>query len=164
MRLIIIDECHDSSYKQEEEPRYHARRWPRCGFALGGGLLVEGSATPSVESAPAVASTASEADSSGASGSEPDIEVVDMRRQGGGDLLAPRSRDALAETLRRGEQAIVLLNRRGYAGYVHCDLCGHVMMCEDCELSLTYHSRARRLLCHHCGRVIRSAAALSRVR
>jgi primosomal protein N' (replication factor Y) len=54
--------------------------------------------------------------------------------------------------VRRDEQVIVLLNRRGYSGFVHCDLCGHVMMCEDCELSLTYHSQSRQLLCHHCGR------------
>jgi primosomal protein N' (replication factor Y) len=78
--------------------------------------------------------------------------VVDMRRQGGGQLLAPLSREVLAETLRRGEQAIVLLNRRGYAGHVHCELCGHVMVCAECELSLTYHKRVRRLLCHQCGR------------
>ncbi|MBN1629395.1 MAG: primosomal protein N' [Thermoleophilia bacterium] len=150
VRLIIIDECHDSSYKQEEEPRYHVRTVAQMRLGVGGGLLLEGSATPPVESARhrehCVRLTHR------AVGSEPEIEVVDMRRQGGGDLLAPRCRDVLAQTLRAGEQAIVLLNRRGYAGYVHCSLCGHVMTCEDCELSLTYHSQARRLLCHHCGR------------
>jgi primosomal protein N' (replication factor Y) len=87
-----------------------------------------------------------------ASGAPPVIEVVDMRRQGAGMLLAARSRTALAEVLRSGEQAIILLNRRGFAGYVHCDTCGHVLMCADCELSLTYHRGERRLLCHHCGR------------
>ena len=61
--------------------------------------------------------------------------------------------------LRRGEQSIILLNRRGYAGYVHCDACGHVLMCADCELSLTYHRRSRRLLCHHCGRAYSQPAA-----
>ena len=77
---------------------------------------------------------------------------------------APLCREALAETLRAGEQAIVLLNRRGYAGHVHCDLCGHVMMCADCELSLTYHSRERRLVCHHCGRAYVTAAAVPGMR
>ncbi len=87
-----------------------------------------------------------------------------MRRQGGGLLLAPRSRQALAEVLRSGEQAIILLNRRGYAGYVHCETCGHVLMCADCELSLTYHQGERRLLCHHCGRGIPQPAACPQVR
>ena len=150
VRLIIIDEAHDSSYKQAEEPRYHARMVAELRLRTAGGLVVEGSATPSVESMqrPRQRLRLSQR----ASGTSPAYEVVDMRRQGAGLLLAPRSRDALAETLRRGEQAIVLLNRRGYAGHVHCDLCGHVMMCGDCELSLTYHSRVRRLVCHHCGR------------
>jgi primosomal protein N' (replication factor Y) len=87
-----------------------------------------------------------------AAGRQPLSETVDMRRQGGGQLLASISREALAEVLRRGEQAIVLLNRRGYAGHVHCESCGHVMMCKECELSLTYHRRVGRLLCHQCGR------------
>ena len=150
VRLVIIDEAHDGSYKQEEEPRYHAGMVAELRLRTGGGLVVEGSATPSVESMRRQEERLRLAHR--ASGTSPAYEVVDMRRQGAGLLLAPRSRDALAETLRRGEQAIVLLNRRGYAGYVHCDLCGHVMVCGDCELSLTYHSRVRRLVCHHCGR------------
>jgi primosomal protein N' (replication factor Y) len=150
VRLIIIDEAHDSSYKQEEEPRYHASTVARMRIATVGGLLLEGTATPSVESMrdPSACVRLTRR----AAGSAPGLEVVDMRRQGSGELLASRSREALAETLRRGEQAIVLLNRRGYAAHVHCDSCGHVMKCADCELSLTYHSRARRLVCHHCGR------------
>ncbi|NLO27500.1 MAG: primosomal protein N' [Actinobacteria bacterium] len=150
LRLIVIDESHDSSYKQEEEPRYHARTAAALRLRESGGLLLEGSATPAVE----------DMERGGerirltyrAAGAPPECEVVDMRRQGAASLLAPRSREALAETLRRGEQAIVLLNRRGFAAHVHCDLCGHVMTCRDCELSLTYHSRERRLVCHHCGR------------
>jgi len=150
VRLIIIDESHDSSYKQEEEPRYHARTVAQMRLSERGGLLLEGSATPPVESAgrPEEVIRLTRR----AAGALPDIEIVDMRRQGGGGLLAPRCREALAQTLRAGEQAIVLLNRRGYAGHVYCEQCGHVMMCDDCELSLTYHSRERRLQCHHCGR------------
>ena len=150
LRLVVVDEAHDTSYKQEEEPRYHAGTVARMRLGLRGGLLVEGSATPSVESMQRPEERLRL--SRRAAGTPPVCEVVDMRRQGAGLLLAPRSREALAETLRRGEQAIVLLNRRGYAGHVHCDLCGHVMMCGDCELSLTYHSGVRRLVCHHCGR------------
>jgi primosomal protein N' (replication factor Y) len=150
LRLVIIDESHDASYKQEEEPRYHARKVAQLRLERRGGLLLEGSATPAVEN---MADTAKCLRlSKRAAGQVPECETVDMRRQGGGQLLAPRTRQTIGETLRRGEQAIVLLNRRGYAGYVHCELCGHVMLCDECELSLTYHSRAHRLLCHHCGR------------
>jgi primosomal protein N' (replication factor Y) (superfamily II helicase) len=150
LRLIVIDESHDGSYKQEEEPRYHAATVAELRLRAQGGLLVEGSATPSVEAM--IGGDERLRLTRRAAGTVPDCEVVDMRRQGGGQLLAPRSREALAETLRREEQAIVLLNRRGYAGYVHCDQCGHVMMCGACELTLTYHSRVQRLVCHHCGR------------
>ena len=150
LRLIILDEAHDGSYKQEEEPRYHARTVAQARLAADGGLLLEGSATPSVESLVRLDSIARLTQR--AAGAPPVCEAVDMRRQGGGLLLAPRCREALAEILRREEQAIVFLNRRGYAGHVHCDLCGHVMMCAECELALTYHSERRRLVCHHCGR------------
>ncbi len=151
LRLIIVDEAHDSSYKQEEAPRYHVRTVAEMRLRWSGGLLLEGSATPSVES---VARRGGERIrlARRAAGRMPVCEAVDMRRQGGGLLLAPICQDALARTIRAGEQAIVLLNRRGYAAHVHCDLCGHVMTCTDCELSLTYHSRERRLVCHHCAR------------
>jgi primosomal protein N' (replication factor Y) (superfamily II helicase) len=151
LRLIIVDEAHDGSYKQEESPRYHARTVAAMRLAKTGGLLLEGSATPSAESLGRPTEGRVRL-LRRAAGQMPACEVVDMRRQGGGQLLAPICQDALAQTLRAGEQAILLLNRRGYAGHVHCDLCGHVMSCADCELSLTYHSRERRLVCHHCGR------------
>ncbi len=150
LRLVIVDESHDGSYKQEEEPRYHAGMVAELRLRESGGLLLEGSATPSVESISRVGECLRLTHR--AAGSMPECEAVDMRHQGGGQLLAPRSREALAETLRRGEQAIILLNRRGFAGHVHCELCGHVMTCGDCELSLTYHSSEGRLVCHHCGR------------
>lgn len=150
LRLVIVDESHDPSYKQEEEPRYHVTVAAELRLEAGGGLLLEGSATPAVESL---------ADrrnclrlTNRATGEMPVSTVIDMRRQGASGVLAPASREALAEVLRGGEQAIVLLNRRGFASYVHCENCGHVMICADCELSLTYHTSLRRLLCHHCGR------------
>ncbi len=148
--LIIVDEAHDSSYKQEEEPRYRVRTVAEMRLRPRGGLLLEGSATPAVERM--ACSDERIRLSRRAAGAPPEVEVVDMRRQGAGLLLAARSRQALAEVLRNGEQAIILLNRRGYAGYVHCEACGHVLMCADCELSLTFHKGEQRLLCHHCGR------------
>ncbi|MCL5736067.1 MAG: primosomal protein N' [Actinobacteria bacterium] len=151
LRLVIVDEAHDASYKQEEEPRYHASTVALMRLAMHDGLLVEGTATPLVESMrdPEVRVRLSRR----AIGKEPSIEVIDMRHQSSGELLSPRAREVLAETLRSGEQAIVLLNRRGYAAHVHCESCGHVMRCVDCELSLTYHSSSRRLVCHSCGRI-----------
>lgn len=150
LRLIIIDESHDASYKQEEEPRYHARVAAELRLRDSGGLLLEGSATPAVEAM--VEARDCLRLTRRVAGEIPEWTVVDMRRQGTSGVLAPTSREALAEVLRRGEQAVVLLNRRGFSGYVHCGTCGHVMTCEDCELSLTYHNESRRLLCHHCGR------------
>ncbi|MBC7292668.1 MAG: primosomal protein N', partial [Thermoleophilia bacterium] len=151
LRLVIVDEAHDSSYKQEEEPRYDARTVAQMRLEERGGLLLEGTATPAVEAMarPQECIRLSQR----ARGAEPGVEVVDMRRQADSHLLSPRARAALSEVLRRGEQAIVLLNRRGYAGFVFCERCGFVMRCADCELSLTYHQREGRLLCHHCGRV-----------
>jgi primosomal protein N' (replication factor Y) len=150
LRLVIIDESHDSSYKQEEVPGYHVATAAEFRLDASGGLLLEGSASPAVES------VAKPDDCvrlyKRVRGELPDCEVVDMRQQSGVGVLAASTREALAETLRRDEQAIVLLNRRGYSGFVHCDSCGHVMMCDDCELSLTYHSQTRSLVCHHCGR------------
>ena len=155
--LIIIDEAHDNSYKQEEEPRYRVKTVAELRLERQGGLLLEGSATPAVESM--MTGEQRVRLTRRAAGTQPKVEVVDMRRQGPGLLLAPRSREALAEVLRRGEQAIILLNRRGYAGYVYCDACGHVLMCADCELSLTYHRRSHQLLCHHCARSYSQPAA-----
>lgn len=151
LRLIIMDESHDSSYKQDEEPRYHARTVAKLRLAETGGLLLEGTATPAAESL--IYAGKPLRLSRRAAGSKPVCEIIDMRTQGGATMLAPVSREALAQVVRNGEQAIVLLNRRGYAGRVYCELCGHVLTCSSCELSLTYHSRERRLLCHHCGRV-----------
>ena len=150
LRLVIVDESHDDSYKQEEAPCYHAKTVAALRLRRAGGLLLEGSATPAVESLVDMSSCVRL--TKRVAGSLPACEVVDMRRQSGSGALSPVSQQALRETLRREEQAIVLLNRRGFAGFVHCEACGHVMLCADCEIGLTYHSQARRLLCHHCGR------------
>lgn len=151
LRVIILDEAHDGSYKQEEEPRYDARWVARWLSRRHGALLVEGTATPSVESfRPGIRPLEMRMRPSGAEA--PAVEVIDMRRQGGSGVLAPRAVAALRTTLVAGEQAVVLLNRRGYAAYLMCEECGEVVMCRDCEISLTYHRGSRALMCHHCGR------------
>lgn len=150
LKVVIVDEAHDSSYKQEDEPRYDARTvaWWRVGQA--GGLLIEGTATPRVESLAARTPRLILRERP-AGATLPQVEVIDMRRQGGRAILSPRARATLDETLGKGEQAVVLLNRRGYAGFLQCEVCGEVRMCPRCEISLTYHRQRRSLVCHHCG-------------
>jgi primosomal protein N' (replication factor Y) len=150
LKVIIVDEAHDSSYKQQDEPRYDARTVAWWRICHTGGLLIEGTATPRVESLAARIPRLILRERP-ASATLPQVEVIDMRRQGGRAILAPRARAALDETLGRGEQAVVLLNRRGYAGFLQCEVCGEVQMCARCEISLTYHRQRRSLVCHHCG-------------
>ncbi|GAB4243038.1 MAG: hypothetical protein Kow00129_01900 [Thermoleophilia bacterium] len=149
--LVIIDEAHEAAYKQEEEPRYDARTVARRRMEWAGGLLVEGSATPSLETL-VRARPVIRLKERPAGARLPDVEVVDLRRQGGEGILAPRVRHALSGAMQRGEQAIVLLNRRGYAGYLQCPSCGEVRMCDRCEMTLTYFRKEGELRCHHCGR------------
>jgi primosomal protein N' (replication factor Y) (superfamily II helicase) len=150
LALVIVDEAHDSSYKQEDEPRYDAREVAAWRARESGALLVEGTATPRLESLIAEGSVL-RLPRPAHGGVLPEVEVIDLRRQAGRRLLAPVSRAALQDALQRGEQAVVLLNRRGYAGFLHCEACGAVTMCPRCEVSLTYYHRERRLRCNHCG-------------
>ena len=150
LRLIVVDEAHDSSYKQDEEPRYDARWVAWWRVRRGSGLFLEGTATPRSESLHHN-KVVLRLDERPAGGSLPQVEVVDMRRQGAEELLAPRSRALVEEALARKEQVILLLNRRGYAAFLRCEACGQAVMCPHCEVSLTYHRRERALLCHYCG-------------
>ena len=154
--LIIIDEEHDGSYKQDKAPRYHAREVALKRCALEGAVLLLGSATPSLESyaratrgeyrhvvmARRVAGRAL-----------PAVEIVDMTSEaqsGALPVLSKRLKDELCETVQRGEQAILFLNRRGFATYVQCLGCGHVEKCPNCDVSLTHHKAEGTLRCHHC--------------
>jgi len=154
--LFVIDEAHDHSYKNDEEPRYHARwvAWWRA--QQTGGLLVEGTATPRLESLvdnPVKLHLRTRP----AGGTLPEVEVVDMRRQAGQGTLSPRAWSALRQVVRSREQAIVLLNRRGHSGFLFCPECGTAPTCPECDVTLTLHRRAgggavALLVCHHCGR------------
>ncbi|MBD5558542.1 MAG: primosomal protein N' [Desulfovibrio sp.] len=161
---IILDEEHDASFKQEDGLSYQAREvaWFRMRGARG--LLVLGSATPDLKTFHA------------ASGGRlpvlrlparvggrplPPVELVDISasprlfpEQDGaaaGGILAPQCEAALSETLARGEQAVVLLNRRGYAPLMYCLSCGKTQRCPHCDIGLTYHKGLERLVCHYCG-------------
>ena len=171
--LFVIDEAHDLSYKR-------TRRASLPGVSTGwrevrraqqtGGLLVEGTATPRLENLvdnPVKLHLRTRP----AGGTLPEVEVVDMRRQGARGTLSPKAWAALREVVRSGEQAIVLLNRRGHSGFLFCPECGAAPTCPQCDVTLTLHRRADArgsttpvpparllaegaavLVCHHCWR------------
>ena len=152
---IILDEEQDMSYKQDESPRYHARVVAEILARRHGAILVLGSATPSLESyARARAGELTLLSMPERIGSQPlpEVRAVDMReelRHGRRTIISPALRDLLTETIARGEQAIIMLNRRGYATFIMCRSCGAVMTCTDCGMPLVYHANGA-LLCHHC--------------
>ncbi|MCC8045629.1 MAG: primosomal protein N' [Clostridiales bacterium] len=154
--LIIIDEEHEPSYKSESTPRYDARETARKRAELEKSILVLGSATPSLESYYAAErgmSTLLSMQNRPTGGSLAKVTVVDMRnelREGNSSILSRALTEKLRDTLERGEQSMLFLNRRGYAGFVLCRSCGHVMKCPHCDVSLSLHEGGR-LVCHYCG-------------
>jgi primosomal protein N' (replication factor Y) len=160
LRFIVIDEEQDASYKQDESPCYHAREvaWHR--MQQTGGVLLLGSATPSIE-------TYHAAVQSGAmrhfhlperiqARPMPRVTLVDMsaefKQHGKNVIISGTLQEELEGCMRRREQAMILLNRRGFARTLLCRSCGHVYACPDCSVSMTYHQQENRLACHYCGR------------
>ncbi len=155
--LIIIDEEQEHTYKSEKTPRFHTRELARFRTHYHKGLLLLASATPSLESFTAAKkgkySLFSLKNRYG-NAVLPTVETVDMREElinGNSGILSTRLYEALGETLKNGNQAILLLNRRGHNTYVSCVECGYVESCPNCSISLTYHSANNRLMCHYCG-------------
>lgn len=158
--LVIVDEEHEPSYKQENPPRYHAKLLARYLARRWEAPILLGSATPSVE-------TFYEASKGGwkllelsrraAGAALPDVRIVDLRRpaqpsgQGPTGLFCPELREAMDEAFSRQEQAILFLNRRAYAPFLICRDCGHRWLCPSCAVTLSYHLRDSLLRCHHCG-------------
>jgi primosomal protein N' (replication factor Y) (superfamily II helicase) len=145
--LIVIDEEHDASYKQEGDPRYDARDVARWRAADAGAVLVAGSATPRPESWQALDRLELRERVDGTA--LPAVEVLDTRRSQG--ALHPRTRGALVELADAGSKAIVLINRRGWSPVLACGECGRASECPNCDVSLVLHRHDRRLRCHHCG-------------
>ena len=158
LRLIIIDEEQDGSYKQDETPCYHAREvaWRR--LVESPGVLVTGSATPSIESFYFAARDGNYFNIPERVHARPmpEVRVVNMaeefKRAGRNVVLSQPLCEELTACMERREQAIVLLNRRGFARTVICRSCGHICVCPDCSVSMTYHRETSRLVCHYCGR------------
>ncbi len=166
--VVIVDEEHESSYKQSETPRYHAREAAIVRARAEGALVVLGSATPSLETweradrGQAVRLTLPDR----AGGAQlPPVQVVDMREATKAALssrpqhmpydpvlsvFSPVLLAALESRLTRGEQSLLLLNRRGYASFLQCHSCGDVQVCPHCSISLTYHRVPEALVCHYC--------------
>lgn len=164
---IIVDEEHESSYKQGEAPRYHAREVAIVRARNEGAVVVLGSATPSLETwvnAEAGKYKLLSLPQRVGGGQLPKVEVVNLRLKKKTDAREPVTQQqlnysnvisdpldsALAERMRRGEQSILLLNRRGFSAFMQCNECGHVSTCPNCSITLTLHRAPERLICHYC--------------
>lgn len=157
--LIVIDEEHESSYKQEESPRYHTREVAIRRAQIAGCPVILGSATPSLESYYKALNGEYhliELPERAKKKEMPEVRIIDLRqigRRGFKPLVfSPPLKQEIAEILKNGMQVILFLNRRGFSTYVSCLKCGYVARCPDCELAYTYHSKGNRLICHHCNR------------
>jgi primosomal protein N' (replication factor Y) len=156
--VIIVDEEQDASYKQAETPRYHGRDTAVVRAKLEGAVAVLGSATPSLETAHHSAGakyTRLELESRVAGRPLADVQIVDMRAEFQETkrpaLFSRALAQALERTVAEGGQALVLLNRRGFAHFQLCRKCGSTVRCSNCSIALTYHRGRERLLCHYCG-------------
>ena len=161
LQLIILDEEHDASFKQQDGFRYSARDVAVKRAAELGVPVLLGSATPSLESLNNAAEgryARHRLRERATQAAMPSWRVLDLRHQETDGGLAPAAFEAISETLERGEQAMVFLNRRGYAPVLMCQSCGWHGSCERCDANLTWHRSAGRLVCHHCGSQRRAPA------
>jgi primosomal protein N' (replication factor Y) len=155
--LIVVDEEHDTSYKQSDTPRYHARDVAIMRAQQNAAVCVLGSATPSIESyqnSETGKSTRLELMQRATSGRLPEVEIVDMRveskEMAGEVILSKVLETAVAERLALHEQVILLLNRRGHSPFVLCPQCGWSAECDHCNVTLTFHARGNYMSCHYC--------------
>jgi primosomal protein N' (replication factor Y) (superfamily II helicase) len=154
--VIVVDEEHDGSFKQDEGVRYHARDVALVRAQRAGAVCVLGSATPSLESF-------AQAERGNyrrlvltqrpTARPMPEVQVIDLRTHmpDGDAMISAPLRTAIGETLAAGDQIILFLNRRGFATFVLCKACGHAFRCKHCSVSMTYHRHSDRLSCHYCG-------------
>lgn len=156
--LIVVDEEHESSYKQAEAPRYHARDVAVVRAGREGAVVVLGSATPSMESYHHARSgkyRMLELKQRADNAKMPIVRVVDMRtearKQKGPPVFSHPLHEAILQRLERKEQVMLFLNRRGYSTSLQCPLCGYVAGCPNCSVALTYHRQRQKLCCHVCG-------------
>jgi primosomal protein N' (replication factor Y) len=158
LALIIVDEEHDSSYKQEETPRYHARDIAVVRAKMANAVVVLGSATPSLESyfnAKKQKYALVELPDRVERRPLPEVEIIDMRQEsqetGHEQVISRKLAAEIKERFDRNEQVMVLLNRRGYSPVVLCRTCGKTLECQNCAIALTHHKREQKMVCHYCG-------------
>jgi primosomal protein N' (replication factor Y) len=158
LALIIVDEEHDSSYKQEETPRYHARDIAVVRAKMADATVLLGSATPSLESyfnAKKNKYALVELPDRVEQRALPEVEIIDMRQEfqetGQEQVISRRLAAEIEERFDRTEQVMVLLNRRGYSPLVLCRTCGKTLECQNCAIALTHHKREHKMVCHYCG-------------
>ena len=153
--LIIVDEEHDTSYKQEDRLRYSARDVALMRGKIAGAPVVMGSATPSIQTMYRCIEKQYRSialPSRVMNRPAPEFEVVDMKREGArAGIFSFKLREAIEETIRSGRQALLFLNRRGYSKYYLCNTCGQALQCVSCSVTLTYHKKDDSLRCHYCG-------------
>ena len=161
--LIVMDEEHESSYKSETTPKYHARETAEYLAGIKNASLVLGSATPSLEAycrAKEGRYKLFTLNSRLTGGSLAPVTIVDLRkelREGNRSIFSRKLQELISDRLSRKEQIMLFLNRRGYAGFISCRSCGHVMKCPHCDVSLSQHMGGR-LICHYCGYETKSVA------
>ena len=159
--MVIIDEEHENSYKSELSPRYDAREVAKKRGEMEGAMLVLGSATPSLETY--TRAVRGEYNlykldrRAKANAVLPTVEIADLREElkaGNRSIFSARLKELLEDRLEKGEQAMLFINRRGYATFVSCRSCGEAVKCPHCDVTLTYHKDGR-MMCHYCGYTIR---------
>lgn len=158
LALIIVDEEHDASYKQEETPRYHARDVAVVRAKMANAVVVLGSATPSLESyfnAKKNKYTLIELPDRVEQRPLPEVEIVDMRQEfqetGQEQVISRKLAAEIKDRLDKKEQVMILLNRRGYSPVALCRTCGKKLECANCAIALTHHKREQKMVCHYCG-------------
>jgi primosomal protein N' (replication factor Y) len=158
LALMIVDEEQDSSYKQEENPRYHARDVAVVRAKMANAVVVLGSATPSLESyfnATKNKYALMQLPDRVEQRPLPEVEILDMRQEfqetGQENVMSRKLTEEIGERLARKEQVMVLLNRRGYSPVVLCRTCGKKLECKNCAIAMTHHKRSHRMECHYCG-------------
>ena len=162
--LIVIDEEHESTYKSENMPKYHAREVAEELARLHGASLILGSATPSLNSYYEAMQGNYQLftlDQRAKEAHLPEVEITDLReelKKGNRSIFGTSLREQIFDRLEKNEQVMLFLNRRGYAGFVSCRSCGHVMTCPHCDVSLSEH-RGGKLICHYCGYEQKSVTA-----
>ncbi len=151
--VVVVDEEHDASYKQQETPRYNAREVAIMRARTTNSVAILGSATPSLESyynATVGKYHLCELSQRISGGELPRVEIIDLKNSEDSSLVTPQVKTEILNSVEKNEQVLLFINRRGYSNYIQCTECGFVGRCRNCNVTLTYHLRAKELRCHYC--------------